>query len=223
MPPPIPKKKPQVVTEQKLPRHPPIPNKKPQRPAVTEEKLPSSTTRDQDIIAQAKVEQRASSAFQMRNDLESAVAQENRSRERNRIHNFQNRTGRLTSSAIAREKARIETARDHGQTLTQELLLTALAKRRFGGGLPNLGASGGEQDLKKYLEDRFGGTANAGAQAQLFNRLVGELPLPRRASGSGVKQTRIQPQPQPEPEPEPSPFESEWDALQAQNRAENRP
>ena len=201
MPPPIPKKKPQVVTEQKLPRHPPIPNKKPQRPAVTEEKLPSSTTRDQDIIAQAKVEQRAESAFQMRNELESAVAQENRKRDRNRIHNFQNRTGRLTSSAIARERARIASAPEHGQLLAQELLVTALAKRRFGGGLPDL-ATGGEDATRKYLEDRFGGSANAGAQAQLFNRLVGELPLPRRASGSGVKQTRLQPQPEPEPEPE---------------------
>ena len=179
---------------------PPIPQKKPQ--VLTEEKLPSSTTRAQDLIAQAKVRQRASSAFQMRDDLESAVAQENRSRERNRIQNFQNRTGRLTSSAIVREKARIETARDHGQTLTQELLLTALAKRRFGGGLPNLGASGGEQDVRQYLEDRYGGTANAGAQAQLFNRLAGELPLPRRASASRPKQTILQSQPEPEPEPE---------------------
>ena len=179
---------------------PPIPQKKPQ--VLTEEKLPSSTTRAQDLIAQAKVRQSASSAFQMRNELESAVAQENRSRERNRIHNFQNRTGRLTSSAIAREKARIETARDHGQTLTQELLITALAKRRFGGGMPNLGASGSEQDLNKYLEDRFGGTANANAQGELFSRLVGELPLPRRPSASRPKQTILQPQPEPEPEPE---------------------
>ena len=183
---------------------PPIPQKKPQ--VLTEEKLPSSTTRAQDLIEQAKVRQRASSAFQMRDDLESAVAQENRSRERNRIQNFQNRTGRLTSSAvvggIAREKARQETARNHGQILAQELLLTTLAKRRFGGGLPNLGASGGEQDVRQYLEDRYGGTANAGAQAQLFNRLAGELPLPRRASASRPKQTILQSQPEPEPEPE---------------------
>ena len=182
---------------------PPIPNKKPQRPAVTEEKLPSSTTRAQDLITQAKVRQSASSAFQMRDDLESAVAQENRKIERNRIHNFQNRTGRLTSSAIAREKARIASAPEHGQLLTQELLLTALAKRRFGGGMPNLGASGGEQELTKYLEDRYGGKANAGSQAELFSRLVGNLPKPRLAEPSAVKQTRLQTQPQPQPEPEP--------------------
>ena len=186
---------------------PPIPNKKPQ--VLTEEKLPSSTTRAQDLIEQAKVRQRASSAFQMRDDLESAVAQENRSRERNRIQNFQNRTGRLTSSAvvggIAREKARQETARNHGQILAQELLITALAKRRFGGGMPNPSASGGEQDINKYLVDRFGGTANANAQGELFSRLVGELPKPRRAKPGNVISTRLQPESQSQPEPEPEP------------------
>tara|TARA_R110000822_G_scaffold81746_1_gene193835 strand:- start:593 stop:1321 length:729 start_codon:yes stop_codon:yes gene_type:complete len=129
-----------------------------------------------------------------------------RNEERNRISSFQNRSGRLTSSAIARERARLEDARNHGQRLTQELLITALAKRRFGSGLPDLTDASSEEDVKQYLSDRYGGEANSRAQANLFSNLVGDLPLPRKPpslAGRPVMGTRInQPQPEPEPEPE---------------------
>ena len=145
----------------------------------------------------------------IRDDIE---AQRKRDAERQAIHNFQNRSGRINSRELARRRKQIEDARNHGQQLTQELLITALAKRRFGAGLP---IDQGEEEIRKFLGDKFGGDKNAQAQAELFGRLLGELPKPKKAPLSAVIGTQSKPkskpppipkkQPEPEPEPEPIP------------------
>ena len=134
---------------------------------------------------------------------EAVRANQERDAERARIEAFQNRSGRLTSSAIARENQRLEDARNHGQQLAQELLITALAKRRFGSGLPEFTGDGGEKDVKEFLRNKYGSDANAQAQAELFGRLLGNLPKPKKAPRSAVVGTRTQPPPIPQPEPEP--------------------
>ena len=150
---------------------------------------------------QDRIEQSAEEKFRGGNIREAVASATARGAERARTEAFQNRSGRLTSSAIARERARLEDARSHGQKLTQELLLTAIAKRRFGGGLPDLSDPNAEANLKQYLSEKYGGEQNAKAQADLFGRLLGELPLPKKG-GSQVIGTRTTRQPQPEPEPE---------------------
>ena len=102
---------------------------------------------------------------------------------------------------------RAANAPKEAQILSQEILITALAKRKFGGGFPDLTNLTSETDVKDFLTKKYGGEQNAKAQAELFGKLLGNLPLPRRA-GSPVIATKIRtpiPQPQPEPEPEPEP------------------
>lgn len=152
-------------------------------------------------------QQSVETAFQQRNEMDAIVKDQLRQNSRREMANFQNRTGRILSSDVATRRRQIENARTQAQELTRELFLTAIAKRKFGGGLPELDPSS-EKEVKQYLVNKFGSEANARAQVDKFGSQLGELPLPKKPPstiGTTVRPTSSTPQPQPEPEPEPQP------------------
>ena len=145
----------------------------------------------------------------IRDDIE---AQRKRDAERQAIHNFQNRSGRISSKEIARRRKQIEDSRNHGQHLARELVATAIAKRRFGAGLPV--ESGSEEEIRKFLGDKYGSSTQGVMEG--FGQQLENLPLPKKAPLSAVVGTTTKPKskpppipkkqkPKPEPEPQPEP------------------
>jgi hypothetical protein len=151
------------------------------------------------------------------------LAQQKRDAERQAIHDFQNRTGRINSRELARRRKHIEDSRNHGQHLARELLAVALIKRRFGKDIP---IDKGEEAIKQYLGAKYGEDKVEGL-TESFGRQLDALQLPRKAGAFNPNQVKAtstkplrekkpppiprkqkeQPQPEPEPilEPEPEP------------------
>ena len=149
------------------------------------------------------------------------LAQQKRDAERQAIHDFQNRAGRINSREVARRRKHIEASRNHGQHLARELLAVALIQRRFGKDIP---LDKGEEAIKQFIGAKFGEDKVKGLTED-FGRQLETLQLPKKAGAFNPNQVKAtstkplrekkpppiprkqKPEPEPEPilEPEPEP------------------
>ena len=175
-------------------------------------------------LSKAQLEQ-VEADFQAGVIRDEELAQQKRDAERQAIHDFQNRAGRINSREVARRRKHIEASRNHGQHLARELLAVALIKRRFGKDIPLEGAN--EKEIQKFITEKLGDVGKVSGKAIMddFGRQLENLQLPKKGGSFNPKQVKAtstkplrekKPPPiprkqkgepilEPEPEPEPEP------------------